>query len=156
MSQTAQEALNEIQKPAFVPKGIYKLRVIEPKLDKTKSGDPMFVFECEVVETPDQVDPRTGSTITINGTKGMKWLSLSQKSWPFTAKFLKSAGLPLDITLENLLNNPNPEMFRGVIFRALCSTETKTEKNELTGQPVLDPDTQQPITRYQFSIGDVY
>lgn len=151
---TLAEALAKATKQTKVPNDIYYFNVVEAKADKSRSGDPQFILECEIVDHPGL--KQGDETINLNGSKCNYYITLTEKAAFFVGKFHKSAGLTLDISIEELALNPNPEIYRGKKFRARAFSKENIQKNEVTGAPVLHPDTGEPLVGYNLQIAELF
>lgn len=141
-------------KPVVVPMNVYKLRVQDCKFGESKSSKkPMYTLECELVDNPPIVID--GKPVDVNGLTTFKYASLTPEAFGNLGQLHKSMGLPTNLTFTEVAANPNPNLYIGRTFRALCGSKAKPVINEVTGTPVLHPDTQQPIINYSLEIKQV-
>src|SRR5882724_6573012 len=132
---TLEQALGEL-KPARLPKDIYICRIKDCKFGNSKAGNPMFTMEIELIDNPPIAI--NGKPEDINGQSTFKYFSLNDKAFAQLGKLHKSAGLPLTLTLNEVLNNPNPDFYKGVKFKALWFSEPNPQTRE-DGTPIIDP-----------------
>src|SRR5690349_9817698 len=102
----------------YIPKSTYRHKVVDVAFGMSKStNNPMFTLDVEITGHPGFPNPKNPQQIVDpNGTKAQVYLSLTEKAMSNIKRFFKACGLPLDLTLADLLANPNPEFLRGREF----------------------------------------
>lgn len=144
-------------RPTYVPKSTYWHRIKDAEFKMSKSANqPMFELTVEIVDHAGSVDPKTGGVVDLNGTEAMMWCSLTEKALPNLKKFFKACNIPLDISLNDLIANPNPAFLIGKKFLAIGYSKPDVQVDEVTKQPIKNPITQQDVVYYQYKVGDVF
>lgn len=150
---TLGENSNETEAPrksGYVPRAIYKVRVKEePKAEKSKKGNPMLVFNVEIIDpTLVIVD---GKECDIAGTDVKIWAVLPpantfQLEQLHVAMNLPFKGVPLG---ED--GKPEGISYAAQEFYAMIRTERVEQKREGTEEVLLNPLTGKPMTSNRIS-----
>lgn len=141
----------------YVPRSTYRHKVVDVKFEKSKSsGNPMFTLSVEICDHAGFVNPKNGEKVDLNGTAATVYLSLTDKAASNLKRFFKACGLPTDITIAELLANPNPEIFRGRQFLAMGQSKMDIQVDEITNQPIKHPVTGQDIVYYRYDVKEVF
>lgn len=144
-------------KPPKIPNDVYKFRIKDCKFQKSKAGNPMFVMDCELFGNPPVQCEQGQEPIDINGLSANHWITLIPENLRRgLAALHKSAGLPLDIALEDILAKPNTDFYKGVKFTARAYSEAQEQKNEVTGQFLKDPNTGEKLVYYALTIKEIF
>lgn len=152
--KTMQEAMADTATPR-IPRDRYTLKIIEAEFTTSREKKtPYFNFKVELVgNSPIVID---GQEVDINGITGNKSVWLTEKT--FSRKggigsLHKQLDLPLNITLNQVLAQPNTTMYVGGKFNAVCRTVDDPQKKD-NGEPLLDSAGQQ-IVYSKFDVGDI-
>jgi hypothetical protein len=145
-------------KQRYIPKSTYRHKVVDVAFGNSKStNNPMFTLTCEITGHPGFPDPKNpGEVIDPNGTQADVYMSLTDKAAGNVRKMFKAMGLPLDVSIDDLKANPNPELFRGREFLAMGYSKPDVQIDEITKQPLKNPVTGQDIIYYRYQIGEVF
>jgi hypothetical protein len=129
----------------------YKFRILECERQTSKKGNPMLFQVFEIIENGPYT--QDGETLDINGVKIMNWAILSDKAIGVVNAQRDSFGLP-KVSVKDL-DNINPLDYKGAEGYAYAVSESEEMRNDVTGEPVLNPYTKKPevtwrkkITRY--------
>lgn len=158
MSDTTEKTMDSAleEKPLVLPKQVRNLRIMDAKFSLSKKAStPMFSFEVELDDNPQEVI--NGQTVNVNGLKPRDmYLTITEKSLKYLGYIHKAGGLSTKgVTVASILAAPKPSIYIGVKFRAIVVSVETQKKNEATGEPVLHPDTKQPISRWSLEVMEV-
>lgn len=126
-----------------------KLRILDSEFKDSKSGNPMIVWETEIL-APDklEVDGKSYDLTTCKlGFGGKVYLTMKSEkedNWGLLLNVIHpKLGLPSE---EIDTDNPNMEIYRGVIFTAIVTSKEKIVTRKENGKfvAVLDPNTNKP------------
>lgn len=150
--KTMEQAMAEQTVPK-IPRDRYTLKIRQAEIKVGQTGDKNKYIECgcELTDNPPVIID--GEEVDINGVTGVKRFFLTEKSLNRLGKLHKQLGLPLNFTLNQLLESPNTSMYVGGKFNAIVMTTLEAQKKE-NGAPLLDSDGNQIIYR-RIDIGDV-
>lgn len=145
-------------KPTYVPKSTYWHRIKDAEFGMSKSSQsPMFTLTVEICDHPGYPDPKNpGSIVDVNGTEATMWVTLTDKASFHVKKFFKACGLPLDLSIADLVANPNPAFLLGKKFLALGYSKADIQVDEITKQPIKNPLTGQDLVYYQYKVGEIF
>src|SRR5258706_8119207 len=118
----------------------YKFRILDCEKQTSKKGNPMLFQTLEIIEHPPYT--QDGETLDINGVKILNWSVLTDKSIGAVNSQRESFGLP-KVTVKDI-DNINPLDYKGAEGFAYAKSESEEMKNDVTGEPVLNPYTNKP------------
>ncbi len=141
---TLQKSENKSTGGNYVPRGTYQLRVKEePKVAKSKKGNPMLVFTFEIVQP--QVVVVDGKESDISGIEVPCWATLPPAA-TFTLEQLHEAmELPFGGVELGEDGRPQGIEYAGREFWGILKTEKADQKREGTDEVLLNPLTGQPL-----------
>ncbi len=140
MSEETQTAVTEQIK---LPYDAYRLRCLECKKEKSaKSGNNYLRLDLEIFGHADQ---------KYNGLKVQTISAMSDKSLDFFNKVREALGLPL-LKDVSAFSTVDPMDYKGAEGAATCKTEEEPQKNEVTGEPIINPNTGKPMVRRQNAV----
>lgn len=144
-------------KQVYIPKSVYKHKITEVQFGLSKSANaPMFTLTVEIIDHPGFPNPKNPSEIVdVNGQDAVVYASLTEKALGNLKRLFKACGLPTDISLEELVANPNGEFLKGKTFSALGYSKADPQVDEITKQPIVNPFTGQPIVYYRYTVGEI-
>ncbi len=148
--QTLAEAMEDSGQER-VPRDKYRLRIMEAEFKQAKTKTNFYEFKCELINNPPIIVD--GETIDVNGISGTKRFYLTPKTLSRFGALHKQIGLPLTLTLAQIIAAPNPTVYVGSVFNAICQTTDSPQLKE-DGTPLLDSEGNQ-IVYSKFEIGDV-
>jgi len=128
-------ATNTAEAPAensqvYMPFAIYKLRCLESKRGNSGKGNPQIVMTWEVIDN---------SETKFNGIKVVNFRSLVDKALPFVNQERQGIGLPQ--VKEADLPTLDDQDYIGQTGYATVKTTQQEQKNELTGEVLVNPNT---------------
>lgn len=127
-----------------LPRNSYKLRCVKCELGKSKKGDFQLIQEYEIFNAnPLMVD---GQQVDINGVKLKNWQTLTTNSIDFFNLNRNSLGLPPVRFADK--DTINPKDYMGLEGAAVCESESSEMKNEVTGEPIVNPHTNLPVIQW--------
>lgn len=126
-----------------LPLNSYRLRCIECKSGKSKKGSPQLTQTFEVFgASPIVID---GHTIDVNGVKVNNWATLQDNTLDMFNQMREALDLPP-------VNSPNAVLneleYKGREGAAICVSESLEMKNEVTGEPIINPNNGQPVIQW--------
>jgi len=138
-----------------IPTNRYQLHVKAAESTLSRKGNPMVVLTCEII-SPDTVE-FAGETIAVQGKEVRYYLSLSNAAAGIFKQTMTKLGLleSLDqqLTLAELAENFPLEIFNGLTFEAVLSSEENVKRQDPTpeqlaagqtqGDPILDSNGQE-------------
>jgi hypothetical protein len=127
-----------------LPRNSYRLRCVSCEVGKSKKGDFQLIQTYEIFgAAPLQVD---GVMVDINGIQMKNWQTLTQNSVDFFNLNRNSLGLPpVKFSDKGSINAAD---YKGLEGAAICESESQEVKNEVTGEPILNPHTGQPVIQW--------
>lgn len=114
----------------YIPFDIYKLQCLESKKGQSGKGNPQLVETWEIIDNKDS---------RYNGVKIMVFRSLVDKALYFVNEERQAIGLPQLKAHE--LDSIDEKDYIGQTGYATLKTTMKEQKNEATGEVLINPNT---------------
>lgn len=136
--------LNEVDDSGrpFLKRGSFTVRVMKTELKKSKKGNPMLVFNYEIV-SPEIMEitsivngEPTTKPVKISGLSLMDYITLNEFGLARLKALHKAGGFPMDIDTDK----PDTDIYRGKGINVYLSSENTTLLDEQTNEPVVDDD----------------
>lgn len=128
----------------ILPKNVYAVRCVKADAGKSKVGNPQHILTVEIVDAA----PVNG--VDINGLQIMHWSTLTEKALKFVNNLRQAFGL--ETTTENDMASCSPKDYIGLKAFAICESTKVEQKNEVTGEVLRNPYTNEPIVSYMRNI----
>lgn len=134
----------------FLRSGSYAVRCLSCEKSKSKKGNDMLVLKYEIV-APEMVAVVTDKGEVqqkITGLQLTDWIVLGDTGFPRLKGLHKALGLPMSVNVKS----PDTKQYVGKAVKVTLSTETSVEKDQNTGEPIIDETTGQPATVNNYRI----
>jgi hypothetical protein len=136
-----------------IPKKVYKFRVLPDtrfSMSKT-SGNPMVTLVSEVIEPEVVIDKASGTSVKVGGKRCIDYLVLTDKG----AAKVRAACSAIGVETPDD-ENPDVESWFGLTFDAYAGTTAEDTIDETTGEPVVNPNTQEKTIRHTMKVFEYY
>ena len=124
MARISLKDITESSGRPYLPNGTYTLRIVEAERKVSSKGNDMVAVVAEVVEPTE-----------VNGPRG----------------FVEVGGVQVrDYPL--IPSRSLKEYHKIFAFKAVLYTKTESRMDEITGDPMIDPITGQPLANYRYNV----
>ena len=140
MARISLKDITESSGRPYLPNGTYTLRIVEAERKVSSKGNDMVAIVAEVVEPTE-----------VNGPRGF----VEVRDYPLIPsrslkEYHKIFDLPEDFELEEY--DDIAVGLKGKAFKAVLYTKTESRMDEITGDPMIDPITGQPLANYRYNV----
>lgn len=149
MSNEAQTKVDEAARKLKLPLSQYKLRVIEAKLGETSNRNPKVDFTCEIFGHNQLING-----VDVNGLQIRGSSVLVPQALQFVNRLRAALDLP-EVTEETLPTVTADEYVKceGI---AKCVGNVEPQIDEVTGEPMRDPYTNEELVTVKREIKEWY
>jgi hypothetical protein len=145
MAKISLKDITESSGRPYLPNGTYTLRIVEAERKVSSKGNDMVAIVTEVVE-PAEVNGPNGF-VEISGVQVRDYPLIPSRS---LKEYHKIFNLPDEFELEDY--DEIAEGLKGKAFKAVLYTKSESRMDEITGNPMIDPITGQPIASYRYNV----
>jgi|TARA_B100000073_G_C23697041_1_gene558777 hypothetical protein len=129
----------------YLPNGTYTLRVVEAERKVSAKGNDMVAVVAEVVE-PTEVNGPNGF-VEVGGVQVRDYPLIPSRS---LKEYHKIFDLPDEFELEDY--DEIAEGLKGKAFKAVLYTKQEARMDEISGDPMIDPITNQPLATNRYNV----
>ena len=144
-------AKTEVSPEAYdvkLPQNVYRIRVADAILGKSKAGHAMDTLDLEIIE---HAPVKHGeSEVDINGIQLKSWNVRTAKTLPFYNKMRVCLGLPPLMADE--VGSVNPRDYIGLTGYVVLASKGTPRVNDVTGEVLKHPTTGEPLVTWQREI----
>lgn len=139
--------LNEVpsnSNTAYVAQGAYQLQCIQAEFGKSSKDNPMITLTFEIV-SPETSQSPDGEEVQVVGAQVRDYLTLVPTGFDKIKELHRKMGLSMDLDE----NKPDTMQYVGKIVIAIVATDQKAVLNEITNEPIIDPETGKKVVKNQ-------
>lgn len=123
------------------------IRILTAEKKSSAKGNEMYAMEFELV-SPEMLETVDGKQVKTNGLKGKENIVFLDFGFARLKDLHKLLGLPLKINTST----DDSAKYIGKAFKVALVTKPFAIKDQTTGEPVLDSETNQPVVVAQYNI----
>ena len=142
MAKISLKDITESSGRPYLPNGTYTLRIVEAERKVSSKGHDMVAIVTEVVE-PAEVN----GFVEISGVQVRDYPLIPSRS---LKEYHKIFDLAEEFELEDY--DEIAEGLKGKAFKAVLYTKSEARMDEVTGDPMIDPITGQPLANYRYNV----
>lgn len=122
----------------------YRVRCLKSEPQTSSKGNRMFVQEWEVYDAKTFI--QDGVTVNPNGVIIIHRTAFTPKTVDMVNAQRSACGLP-SVKYDDFPNVRN-EDYLGAEAAVIASSDSEEMKNEVTGEPIVNPNTGKPVIRW--------
>jgi hypothetical protein len=145
MAKISLKDITESSGRPYLPNGTYTLRIVEAERKVSSKGNDMVAIITEIVE-PTEVNGPKGF-VEIGGVQVRDYPLIPSRS---LKEYHKIFDLPEEFELEDY--DEIAAGLKGKAFKAVLYTKSESRMDEITGDPMIDPITGQPLANYRYNV----
>ena len=145
MAKISLKDITESSGRPYLPNGTYTLRIVYAERRQSQKGNDMVGIVAEVVE-PTEVNGPSGF-VEVSGVQVRDYPLIPSRS---LKEYHKIFDLPDEFDLDEY--DEIAGGLKGKAFKAVLYTKSEARMDEITGAPMLEPITGQPIANYRYNV----